>query len=63
MTGKFPPDITDQLVSWDNPEGQVTNSDLDLSISVIRHAFMADCFDICKLNIMSRTDNKADLWW
>ena len=49
----FPADITAQLVSWGNPEGQVTNSDLDLEGSVIHHACMADCFGIRKRNTLS----------
>ena len=63
MTGKFPPDITDQLVSWDNPEGQVTNSDLDLAGSVIHHTCTADYFDISDQNTLSQTENTAGLWW
>ena len=56
-------DIIAQLVSRGNPEGQVTNSDLELSISVIHHAFMDDCFDISKLTILSHKNNNADLCW
>ena len=59
----FLTEIIAQLVSWGNPEGQATNSDLELSISVIHHAFMANCFDIRKLTILSHKDNNADLWW
>ena len=42
----FPADIKTQLVSWGNPEDQVTNSDLELVGSVIHHACMANSFDI-----------------
>ena len=59
----FPADITAQLVSWDNPEGKLTNSDLDLTGIVLHHACMADCFNVCEWTTMSRTDNTAGLWW
>ena len=59
----FPADITTQLVSWGNPEDQVTNSDLELVGSVIHHACMANCFDISDRVTLSQTDNTAGLWW
>ena len=42
----FTADITAQLISWGNPEVQVTNSDLDLADSVLHLACMDDCFNI-----------------
>ena len=39
----FTADITANIVSWGNPEVQVTSSDLELVGSVIHHACMADC--------------------
>ena len=59
----FTADITAQLVFWGNPEGQVTNSDLELVVSMIHHACMADCFDIRKWTTLSRTENTEGLWW
>ena len=59
--GNFPGDITAQLVSWGNLEYQVTNSDLDLVVSMLHHACMADCFDIRKQTTLSCTDNTAGL--
>ena len=35
-----------RLVIWGNPEGQVTNSDLELAGSVLRHICISNCFDI-----------------
>ena len=50
------------MVSWGNPEGQVTNSDLELAASVIDHTCMANCFDIHEKNPLSLTENTASLW-
>ena len=55
--------ITTQLVYWGNPEGQVTNSDLELAGSVLYHAYMAYCFDICKRTRLYCTYNITGLWW
>ena len=49
------------MVSWDNPEGQFINSDLELVDSVINHACMAYCFDIHERTMMSCTDNTTVL--
>ena len=59
----FSPDITAHLISWGNPEGQVTNIDLELVGSLIYHACMVDCFDIHECTTLSRTDNMTVLWW
>ena len=49
----FLTDITSQPVSWDKPEFQVTNSDLELAGIVIRHTYMADCVGICERTKLS----------
>ena len=59
----FPEDIVSQLVSWGNSEVQVINNYLELEVSVIHHACMADCFSIRNHIMLSRTDNTAGLWW
>ena len=59
----FNEDIIAQMVSWGNPEVQVTNSDLKLAGSVLRHKYMADCFDIRRWTKISRTENTEGLLW
>ena len=59
----FPADITAGMVSWGNPEGQVTNSNLELAGRVLHRAYMADCFNIHEQKTMACTDNTAGLWW
>ena len=51
------------MFSWGNPEGQVTNSDLDMAGRVIHHTYMSDCFDIRQSTTMSQRDNTAGIWW
>ena len=55
--------ITGQLVSWGNPEGQVTNSDLELAVSVIHHARISNCLDIRERTKLYHTDKMLSLWW
>ena len=42
----FPEDMSASLVSWENPTGKVTNSDIELAGRLIFHACMADCYDL-----------------
>ena len=53
--------IASQLVSWVNPEGLVTDSDLELVGSVVHHAFMTDCFNIREQTMLYQTDNTEGL--
>ena len=62
LQANFTAYITDQLLSWGNPEFQVTNSDLELLVSVLHHTCMANCFDIRKRTMLSHTYNTAGLW-
>ena len=56
----FPMEITAQLVSWGNPEGEVTNSDVDI---VIHHVCISDCFKTFNRNTLSPRYNMAVIWW
>ena len=59
----FPPDITASLVSWENPAGAITNSDLELAASLVHHEAAAQCFDLRERTILSKTDNTPTLFW
>jgi hypothetical protein len=59
----FPPTITSQLVSWDNPHGAINNSELELLGSFWHHDVAAQCFDVRERTLLSRTDNLATLYW
>lgn len=60
---RFPKDITDRLVTFKNPNGDITNSDLELAGSLIQMACAAECFDTRERTILSRTDNLATMYW
>ena len=62
LRAHFHADITAKLVSWGNPEGQVTKSEIELACSMIHHTYMAYFFDIRERTNLSCTDNTADLW-
>ena len=38
--------VSVSLILWTNPSGKVTNSKMDLEISVLHHSFMEDYFDL-----------------
>ena len=60
---QLPKDVSVSLVSWENPAVQVTNSDLEMSYSVIHHNCMSDFNEVWERTTLSRTDNTAGLWW
>ena len=51
------------LVSLKNPEGQVTNSNLELAVSMVYHACMEYLYNVWQKNTLSRNDKTAGLWW
>jgi hypothetical protein len=54
---RFPPDIVKDLVSFDNPSGQVTNSDLELAATLIQHDVAVNHYDVRERTIASGSDN------
>jgi hypothetical protein len=60
---QLPPDIVKSLVSFKNPHGTVTNSDLELAGSILRHDAAVQCFDIRERTIKLSTDNTPTLFW
>jgi hypothetical protein len=60
---RFDPRITADLVSFSNPTGQVTNSDLELAASIVQHDIAANCFDIRERTISSGSDNTPTVSW
>ena len=57
-----PKDVSESLVSLENPTCQVTNSDLDLAGRVLHRACMKDYYDVWERTTLSRMDNTASLW-
>ena len=59
----FPRELQQRLVTYSNPQGTVTNSDLELAGSVMQHEAAAQCFDVRERTIHSKTDNTATMYW
>ena len=59
----FPNDISKQLVSFDNPHGSLTNSDLELAGTVMHHDVLTSKFDVAQRTICTLTDNTPALAW
>jgi hypothetical protein len=60
---RFPKEIAKSLVSFENPKGQVTNSDLELAASVVHHDIAAHNFAISERTISSGSDNTPTVSW
>jgi hypothetical protein len=60
---KLPSDITAKLVTFDNPKGTVTNSDLELLATVVQHDVLAQHFDVRERSLATGTDNTPALSW
>ena len=60
---RFPPTITADLVSYENPHGSTTNSDLELAATVLQHEVIANHYDIRERTTHTATDNTPALSW
>ncbi|EJK72603.1 hypothetical protein THAOC_05848, partial [Thalassiosira oceanica] len=54
---KFPEDISSQLVLWANPNGKITNSDLELAGILGHNMVLAQLRDLSELTTATGTDN------
>ena len=60
---QWPKAIKDQLVTEHNPNGSITNSDLELAGGLLHLQAIAQSFDTRERTILSKTDNLATLFW
>jgi len=60
---EFPPSVQQQLLTFDNPKGTVTNSDLELSGTVAHHDVIATHFGVAETTIGTAHDNYAAVIW
>ena len=60
---KWPQDITDSLITEDNPSGTITNSDLELAGGLLHLEAICQHYDVRERTLLSRTDNLATLFW
>ena len=61
---EFPQDIKNNVVSWDNPKVQLTNSDLELAVEVLAVAVIVLMAPIIKrLALGTLCDNTPTVRW
>ena len=60
---RWPQFIIDQLVTSENPDGTISNSDLELAGGLLHLEALAQCFDIRERTVLSKTDNLNALFW
>ena len=59
----FPDTIQQRLITLDNPNGSITNSDLELAGTVAHHDVIASKLDAAELTIGTAHDNYAAVIW
>jgi hypothetical protein len=59
----FPSNVQQRLVSYDNPQGDINSSELELAASVAHHDVLAQAFDVQEATIHNSSDNIATVWW
>ena len=60
---QWPEWVLDSLVSSDNPEGSITNSDLELAWGLIHFEAIAQTFDVRERTIVSKGYNLNTTFW
>ena len=59
----FPSDITTSLVTYENPHGTISNSDLELAGHVAHNDVLPSMANIVSTTVSSCTDNTLALYW
>ena len=59
----FPKDVVESLVSWENPQGTIDNSELELTGGILHSDCVSQCFLVMERMILFQTDNTIGLWW
>jgi hypothetical protein len=60
---KFPASVRKQLVSFKNPKGTISNSDLELAGSIVHNVATAKCFDVRERTTLHKSDNTPTVFW
>ena len=60
---EWPQNIIDDLVTSSNPNGSISNSDLELAGGLLHLEAIAQCFDTRERTLLSKTDNLNTLFW
>ena len=60
---EWPKSIKKQLVTEENPNGTIRNSDLDLASGLLHLQALVQYCNVCKRTVLSKTDNLNALFW
>jgi hypothetical protein len=60
---QFPRSVQNRLVMYANPAGTITNSDLELSVSIAHHDVLAREVDVREATILNFSDNTPTVYW
>jgi hypothetical protein len=60
---QFPLDVQRRIISFDNPVGTITNSDLELAASVTQHDVLTSNEDAQEVTIHNFSDNTPTVFW
>ena len=60
---RFPQHVTKQLVSFSNPHGSITNSDLELTRTITHDDIMAQTVPVSHMSTRTFTDNTPAVSW
>ena len=59
----FPKHVTQQLVSFDNPKGRITNSDLELAGTLAHHDVLVASTRVTESTVHTLSDNDPTVHW
>ena len=59
----FPKTVTQTLITHNNRQGTLTNTDLELVGSILQSEAAVQCFDVRERTHLQRTDNLGTLFW
>jgi hypothetical protein len=60
---QWPAEITQRLITSDNPRGTISISDLELAGGILHLDIICQQFDVRERTVLSKTDNLAALFW
>ena len=60
---QFPPEVTERLITWENPHGEITNSDLELAATIAHHDMIAANQGVAETTLATLHDNIATVMW
>jgi hypothetical protein len=60
---RFPSDVVNDLITFENPQGRTTNSDLEMAATLVQHDVIAGNYNVRERTVHTATDNTPTLFW